>query len=136
MRELLFRGKTLDVSEWVYGYYVQQYGTDAIYFKESDENGFERLLIYSETVGQYTGLNDKNGVKIFEGDICDFTVFRLDGSDKPFRGSVIYDGSRFVLCVNKEKDVLCDLDYVLLNADELGVIGNVHDNPELLEVQK
>lgn len=82
-------------------------------------------------------MTDANGKKIFEGDICDFTVFRLDGSDKQqFRGSVIYDGSRFVLTDSKEKDVLYDLDYVLLNDDGFEVIGNIHDDPKLLEVQK
>ena len=127
MRELLFRGKTLDVSEWVYGYYVQQYGTDAIYFKESDENGFERLPIYSETVGQYTGLNDKNGVKIFEGDIVKYAgeihqvVFEKRNGNAYF-GIAISKTETWQFC--------CEVP-----ADEMEVIGNIYDDPELLKVR-
>ena len=125
MREILFRGKTLDVSEWVYGYYVQQYGTDAIYFKESDENGFERLLIYSETVGQYTGLRDRNGRKIFEGDI----VKCSDGENY----QVVFEqrnNSAYFGLATTENDTWVFEDIITSN---LAIVGNIYDNPELLK---
>ena len=141
MRELLFRGKTLDVSEWVYGYYVQQYGTDAIYFKESDENGFERLLIYSETVGQYTGLRDRNGRKIFEGDILKLTdetnnaecIVRVEFGNP--NGEYNW-GFQFVRISGDEMstDVLLWID-----SEDTGafteVIGNIYDGSELLKAR-
>lgn len=70
MREILFRGKRTDNGEWVYGYYVVQNGSHQIYF---DVPGSEWNIwnVDPATVGQYTGLTDKNGKRIFEGDkIC------------------------------------------------------------------
>lgn len=127
MREILFRGKTLDDPEWVYGYYVQQYGTDAIYFKESDENGFERRHIYSETIGQFTGLTDKNDTKIFEGDIVEYAgeiyqvVFEQRNGNAYF-GISISDIETLQFCYE-------------VPADKMEVIGNIYDVPELLKAR-
>lgn len=130
MREILFRAKGKLTNGWIYN--------DLFHYDKQDFVTADNRVtaIYPETVGQYTGLTDANGKKIFEGDICDFTAFRYDGRDKQLRGAVIYDGSRFVLTDSKEKDVLYDLDFILLNDDGFEVIGNIHDDPELLEVQK
>ena len=124
MREILFRGKrkhSIDFSEsdWVFG----DLFTDdmAIYTK------LQNLIeIIPETLGQYTRLTDKNGTKIFEGDILKGaweTVFQVVYDD-------CYLGFRA-----KEKDGFHNcIDYYGL--DSLEVIGNIHDNPELLEVAK
>ena len=136
MRKILFRGKRTANGEWVEGnLYVDTDGFCSIMGRDKNliEPGNVKDVI-PETVGQYTGLNDRNGKRIFEGDICDFTAFNYDGSDKQFRGVVTYDGSGFILSDGKEeKDFVFELDYILLNDDGVEVIGNIYDNPELLK---
>ena len=69
-REILFRGKRTDNGEWVEGYLVKQYGANEIYLPNGTDNeGFDRYSVDISTIGQYTGLNDCDDVKIFEGDI-------------------------------------------------------------------
>lgn len=143
MREILFRGKRVDNGEWVYGDYRLQNDEDnerVNYMKTyiTPRNLSNRYEIIHETVGQYTGLIDKNGVKIFEGDKCCFSVFDYNDCDEQYTGVVVWSGSRYMLwnTSNNEyygNDGGFDLDWVVCQDDEFEVIGNVHDNRELLK---
>lgn len=132
MRETLFRGKRVDNGEWVYGLlWKKKYDTNKIfisYFPDKDDRE-EVVVVVPETVGEYTGLKDKNGVKIFEGDIL-----YKDGYWKWFvdfaKGSFIGLPTNPTQRANARGYAL-DLDKV----EGWEVIGNIHDNPELLEVQ-
>lgn len=131
MREIIFRGKRLDNGEWVFGMLGQYH--DGIKATIMDnhfgvfENTVELVCVAPETVGQYTGLKDKNGKRIFEGDIL-----LLDD----IKGLVNYGTGCF--CVELPgPDYLYRnnpaIDMVLNEYPGLEIIGNAHDNPELLK---
>lgn len=133
MREILFRGKTL-TGKWVEGAYYKQklfYGDkeDADVIITSEENlTFDQALDFaictSETIGQYTGLTDKYGTKIFEGDIL------ANEKNNIARVTWYEEHCAFLIYSITENKV-----YWLYNNDfsEIEVIGNIHDNPELLK---
>lgn len=124
MREILFRAKRSGRDEWVRGYLTKMWGMLHI-VDEHDEN--KAFVIDDDTIGQFTGLTDKNGTKIFEGDIVNVTTSK-DALRRTYRGKhliVRFDEyHRFVASGG--------LEYPLCNHYEWEVIGNIHDNPEFL----
>jgi uncharacterized phage protein (TIGR01671 family) len=120
-REIIFRGKRIDNGEWVEGD-LTRYSEHMSYITADLIEGkvFETL---TETVGQYTGLKDCNGKRIFDGDIVKEKeydiIFLVEWSDE----SLCY----FVKTLNGGRDYLCDI-------WDCEIIGNRWDNPELLEV--
>lgn len=127
MREILFRGKRKVNAAWVYGFYVEHpIGNDSLYTQIVDKNGWTHD-VSQETVGQFTGLLDKNGKKIFEGDILVNQLNSLVDSD-PFEVVWSDDCGGFAWKQGDEGDILYPA--ITRNCE---VIGNVHDNPELLE---
>ena len=129
MREILFRGKRTDSGEWVYGNYCLAEKLDKSgveYFIIEIEAEGSQYYVIPETVGQYTGLTDKNGRRIFEGDILKFTG--ADGRDVYL--NVVFEDGAFLM----EEDGVINSD-LMPSYDCLGVevIGNIYDNPELLK---
>lgn len=86
-------------------------------------------------IEQFTGLDDKNGKEICEGDILYFTVFDYNGYDTQHKGIVKWYGTRFMLWHDNEQEHY-GLDWVTAQDDEPEIIGNIHENPELLEATK
>lgn len=131
MREILFRGKRIDNGEWVYGDLVQSPACCVVQIYEQDLCG-DNFSVDPTTVGQYTGLTDKNGKKIFEGDILQI----YEGSeDDGYKIREVYSYSG-VLCVDYETSEWDFNALAFLDGDNVftfEVIGNIHDNPELLE---
>ena len=132
MREILFRGKIANNKEWVEGgiipldtdsgyVFIAEPFLSASTLPVYDIIKHHTHLVIPETVGQYTGLTDKNGKKIFEGDIV---AYRGDEY-----GVIVYDKKTARFCV--EFDVW-STDFDHLYGKEIEVIGNIHDNPELI----
>lgn len=124
-REIKFRGKRADGSSWVYGDLRQENSGNKVLMTNLSTWGDnvdpygEDVIINPDTIGQYTGLQDKNGKEIFEGDII---------RNESCKGVVVYKNGAFCLELGKS----CG--YVwLFCLDSLLDIGNIYDNPELLE---
>ena len=135
MAERLFRGKRADNEEWVAGSLLGIDWCDkpSTYSIAPNTPVSVFYSVIPETVGQYTGLTDKNGVRIFEGDIVRYAERRLGGEDVSVAFPVTFDEGGF-----------CAHHYFLNNwlrnglggntkLEDIEVIGNIHDNPEILK---
>ena len=136
MREILFHGKRADNGEWVEG--------DLIQVGLHDKPKYASIMpqtpvscvygVLAETVGQFTGLTDRNGVKmIFEGDICRFKRF-----NDIHVGEIVFNvtTASFVMRYQSIVGVYGEKathKMLLSVCDDIEVIGNIHDNPELME---
>lgn len=126
-REILFRGKHdrqyTDRDEWIYGVPYNNHYHSCIMATDN-----YKLVVTAETVGQYTGLNDKNGVKIFDGDIV--TVENPNISDDEY-GIVKFDndGAMFIV----EFDTFTVDFGNNIDGNRCEIIGNIFDNSELLK---
>lgn len=129
MREILFRAKAID-GNWYYG--VPLVFTED-YVCMTAPHTYNKSVI-PETIGQYTGLTDKNGKKIFEGDIGRYK--QTDGAKwngKPMIciGKVVYNKKTASFAVDS-KDEIGAKNYDYFPIKDFEIIGNIHDNPELL----
>ena len=113
MKEILFRGKRVDNDEWVYGFLVKMWGQYHI-IDQNDENS--AYMIKPETVGQYTGLCDKNGKKIFEGDIVE--------SPNGTQGFIEWQNAECAFLVNIGDD------WQTMDDCPYEVVGNIYDKGE------
>ena len=130
MREILFRGKRMDNGEWVYGYYVHigPVSCQRTYIIPEYASALYVNEVYPSTVGQYTGLKDKNGKRIFEGDVAKV----LQGKDKDI-AYVGFENGAFMLYPKTGNIYERTLWEYWYNDWDVEVIGNITDNPELLE---
>lgn len=133
MREILFRGKRIDNGEWVEGYYAFVDNVHYIYTGELYNGGLyvvaERFEIDQSTICQYTGLTDKNGRKIFEGDIICNHYDDEHPEDECFC-VVVWDKTSWKIRENGSADLVEPDEHDTEGGE---VIGNIFDNPELME---
>ena len=162
-REIKFRGQRVDTKEWVYGYPVKAWDETCYIITEfgpnvtcCDECGANDITVYEvipETIGQYTGLNDKNSKEIYEDDIVQFNNNKVDLCQVCFGEFPVYD-----IETEEVTDTTCGWYAKVIFTDALSqiepfsydrvintqwigtldieVIGNIYDNPELAEVSE
>ena len=135
MREILFRGKRTDCEAWVEGDLIQAFRGKQLSSCSIMSNTPTAYCwkVIPETVGQFTGLTDKNGVKIFEGDICRFKRF-----NDVHVGKVIFNvtTASFIMWYQPIAGAYGEkaTQKMLLSVcDDIEVIGNIHDNSEILK---
>ena len=161
MRKILFRGQTRKYGEkvrigdeqklpgrWVYGGVLQGSGSHSIIYGGENVNdpgeNLNKWCVHTDTLGQFTGLTDKNGKKIFEGDIVNAVIVRDLGGGEETRketGIIGYDKINMIGLIAKYAGTIpiwSDFFQELtlsgcINDFWFEVIGNIHDNPELLE---
>ena len=121
MREILFRGKRTDTGKWIYGQ-LARYNLRFDVANMVDEH--EMLVpVLTKTIGQYTGMKDKNGKRIFEGDICKV-------GNLLYKVEFIYSCWWFTILSSK---VYCFPAFNSHCGEYCEIVGDIHDNPELLE---
>ena len=135
MRQIIFRGYNLKNKKWLYGYYLVNRGQHFI-CPEGIQNplaSWEDFMVEEESVGEWTGLKDKNGKEIWEGDIVGFPIslfYELDDDDDEFvtaKISFTYGSFAVIYRGGIEKIFLQDL------CDEIEVVGNTYQNKEILK---
>ena len=126
-REILFRGKIIELckyqGQWLEGFFGSDNGKTFIAIQ--NENGLNGYFCDSKTVGQYTGLTDKNGTRIFEGDIV-----KTSHGGSTYYAKIEWDDGSFWVT---NHDIQMPSYISEVSKTYLEVIGNIHDNPELLE---
>ena len=144
MREILFHGKRADSGEWVEGDVLQtRYHSGHIEYQIMPQTPVSSAYpVIPETVGQYTGLTDKNGKRIFEGDILDVS------SDVAYGGVAVHRLGYFVVEFHNGCFMKSALDdpqlsffdnakrkglYHFISTDIHKIVGNIHDNPDILK---
>lgn len=131
MKEIKFRGKRLDNGEWVYGDLCHNSLGEAKWIMPWGVGEPRFTNIDPATIGQYTGLKDKNGAEIYEGDILHHRWNTGNDIWEETISEVKFSKGAFVVDDKKRSDWLLSL-HALPEWAEVEVIGNIHDNPELL----
>lgn len=143
-REIKFRGKNRGTGEWIYGGFIP---ADYSYWQEpSIANLNRRFVIIPETLGQFTGYKDKEGREIYEGDILEdmsentVTYKRLRmivrfGEFNALEAGLLNPGFFVEIPEDKDTSIWSKSLMYWLDGDGVRVIGNVFDNPELLEAK-
>lgn len=130
MRTIQFRGKSILTDEWFYGDLVHSADKKRTAILVNDKDSYDECEVDPETVGQFTGLYDKNGKEIYEGDILRFGNSPSGICEAKWNESI----AAFCIRFSFENELGCrPLGNWVKCERSIEIIGNIHDNPELLK---
>lgn len=130
MRDIKFRGYSQKYESWFYGYLVPN-AKGNIQIKHILDNGNTAMTtVEISTIGQYTGLKDINGKEIYEGDIL--RMHYIKNGTEELIASVVYSEDYAQYVINNDKYRLNNYE-PLCDYEDLEVIGNIYDNPDLIK---
>ena len=132
MREILFRGKRADTGEWIEGYFGQSIDSFIIQDYGLVAGRFEVFKVIPETVSQFTGLYDKNGVRIWENDIVRYADLTFNPNIGRFENMIFTSAVTYNLDNGCFSPFEPDTFESYIRAENVEVIGNRFDNPDLL----
>ena len=151
MIEIKFRGQHHITKKWLYGWLIRLEGNNYIINQDTDKDIFESMndkgsnQVIFETVGQFTGLKDKNNKEIYEGDGYEGDGYEVENDDETYVGIIIFDEGSFCLKITsrkkKKKYTKSYYQYDITGTPELNnfekgkVIGNIYENQELSKKQ-
>lgn len=147
LEEFLFRGMTSEYGKehWVFGNLFRYGGSWCIAERKLSVNRFNEIIdsdyeeVYGDSVSLYTGVKDVDDVRVFGKDIVDFTVFDYNDADTQYRGVVKFVEGAWMICRSDVEEYsdnwAFNLFCVKAQDDEMRVVGNLTENPEMVEVE-
>ncbi len=134
-RQIKFRGKDLNTGKWVYGSLLQDdYGTfQLVDFIDHHETWHD---IDPNTIGQFTGLHDRTGKEVYEGDVVFWIAIDMRGRGKGEQGAIIWDNPTMSWAILRDNPTSDGRPCIIsrpFDKKHLEVVGNIHDNPELMK---
>lgn len=131
-RVIKFRGKRTDDGKWIYGYLA-----DEDYINNINEVAMPSEEVDSNTVGQFTGLKDRLSQEVYEGDVVFWIATDMRGRGRGEQGAIFWDKHTMSWAIERDKPCADGRPCIIsrpFDRKYLEVIGNIHDNPELMKV--
>ncbi len=141
-RQIKFRGKSVDNGEWLYGNLIQRIGRFSGIMFDYEHGGkiyYAEQPVDPDTVGQFTGLHDRTGKEVYEGDVVFWITIDMRGRGKGEQGAIIWDNPTMSWAIMRDKPTSDGRPCIIsrpFDKKHLEVVGTIHDNPELLEKAK
>lgn len=138
-RLIKFRGKDIKTGEWLYGDFVHASDGMRTAILVSDRESYDECETEPTTIGQYTGLKDRTGKEVYEGDVVFWIAIGTRGIGRGEQGAIIWDKNTMSWAILRDEPTLDGRPCIIsrpFDRKHLEVIGNIYDNPELMKGER